>query len=302
MTISVEINQPLVGFFLSLKSNQALLLTNVDVDAIECEIVQDNCGRLSENESRTMQSLQQRLSHKKKKPTKDRWRSTFDDCESQSCNIVEAPSAKAPQSTDASLPCLPARRPSIEDQYSSLKTPCGAAKNSIINWAVALDLLEDDDSDSDYSEDEDNYGGEYGVDDSETTYTYAEDDHLDASFSDDSSCCKGEREDSSGGDDSESSCSDDEDDSIVDAQKLAEILAVSRGRKSKSVTRPAHTSPPRPRKWSGATINAHDWTFAQNAILPNMQEIFRQAALDGDVNINDRVASLRAKVVRSKAA
>lgn len=250
-----------------------------------------------------MRRLQQRLCHKKKRPTKDRWSTKLDDCESQSCNITETPSAKPPQSTDASPPNLPARRPSIEDQFSSLKTPCGAAKNSIISWAVALDLLEDDDSDSEYSEGEDDCGGDYGMYYSETTYSYAEDDHMDESSFDDSSCCSGESEGSSDKDDSESSCSgDDDDSSSVDEQELSEILAVSMGRKSKHVTRPAGTSPSRRPKWNGATINAHDWTFAPNTISPNMQRMFRQAALNGDVNINDRMASLGAPVMRSKAA
>ena len=45
-------------------------------------------------------------------------------------------------------------------------------------------------------------------------------------------------------------------------------------------------------RWQGTAINAHEWTFPRNAILPNLQDVFREAATNRDIDINQRIKAL----------
>ena len=232
----MTMNQALVNFF------QGLILCNTLADPSEVKIVQDNCGKLTE-EARGLV----RLSYPSSlisATSPSRW----DTCEvNPTAEDLPVKVAK-----DISSSCsLPSRRSSLVEGVASCSVdtiphmpPRTPTQRSTRCWAIALDGLDFDgfSTDDDYSSSDS---------DSETTYTASGLD-FDSDFSD--------------------SDSDDDDDDCS---------------RNDSSSRSGSDC-----RWEGEGINAHEWTFPPNAILPNLQEMFREAALNRDVDINQRIKAL----------
>ena len=242
----MTMNEPLVSFF------QGLISCHPLADPAEVQIVQDNCGKLTE-EARGLVRLSYRSSLTSDASCPTRW----DTCR-------DAPRTKISKKDIYSFCNLPCRRSSIDvssgaptavDKIPQLP-PRNPAQRSAQRWLIALEDLEyvsssDEDDDDDYSTSDS---------DSETTYT-AGDLDFDQCFSD-----------------SDSEYDDDDDgDTIMEDQDCPDRTPCL---------------PQTDCRWGGKSINAHEWTFPPNAILPNLQEIFREAALNRDVDINQRIKAL----------
>lgn len=237
-------NQPLVDFF------QGLISCHPLADPAEVQIVQDNCGKLTE-EARGLVRLSYRSSLTSDISCSTRW----DTCR-------DAPKTKISKKDVYSFCNLPSRRSSMDASSSAAPIavdkipqlpPRNPTQRSAQRWLIALEDLEYVSS-SDEEDDDDEYSTSDS--DSETTYT-AGDLDFDQCFSD--------------------SDSDDDDDTIMDDHDYPE-----------RTPNPLQTD----RQWGGKAINAHEWTFPPNAILPNLQEMFREAALNRDVDINQRIKAL----------
>ena len=146
--------------------------------------------------------------------------------------------------------------PTSVDKIPRLPPRC-PSQRSAQRWLIALEDLEYLSS-SDDEEDDDDNDDDYSTSDSDSETTYS------ASDIDFDQYC------------SDSDSDDDE----------SYILSNSGDR--------AHHSKRGGRDcgWGGKSVNAHEWTFPPNAILPNLQEVFREAALNQDVDINQRIKAL----------
>jgi len=160
----------------------------------------------------------------------------------------------------ANVPCI---KFSVEHSSSTVRVdkapilPPRTSDQSILDWALALDGTDDelslDDNDSDYSSDD--WTSSSG-DDTETTYS---------ALSIGKECF---------------SDSDDDYEEEMTSDSYADYSISARRNSNRSQKTP---------QWKGAAINAYDWTFAPNVILPNMQDLFREAALNQNIDINESI-------------
>lgn len=258
--MTMTMNYPLANFCQNL-----LLSCNTPTDPSNVKIIQDNCGKLTE-EARGLVRLSYRSSI-----TSDTACSRWDTCEKVLSTLekkFEAPPNNMEGTTkDTMISChLPSRRTSLVESVARVLAvdtiphmpPRNATELSTRRWAMALDDLSGSVS-SDYDSDD------YSDSDSETTYT--------ATGLDFDSDLDGESDES---DDEE----EEDDDDCHHRSKVS---------KSTSST---STSSNRSCRWGGAEINAHEWSFPPNTILPNLQDMFREAALNRDVDINQRIREL----------
>jgi hypothetical protein len=161
-----------------------------------------------------------------------------------------------------SSPAIPCRRSSIEDaslRWRSENIPHLQQKSpealSCAKWAMALDVRFQDDDNSDEEEEELSTCSSFSFNDYESD---SDDEDDDDDYDDDSTQSSTDSDsDGSDSDDdsSESESSYDEEDFALQPKEL-------------------HT---------------HDWVLPQNAILPNMQEILREAAKNPNMDIMARL-------------
>lgn len=223
--------------------------------SVRIELVDDRCHGLSKEARKLL-----RLSYQCNSPTNAcRWGS----CVAPSTSKRKQADKKVEKTKNS--PARPNRRASLEnpslkwrsDNLPHLKLRSAEAR-SCVKWAMALDAELQDDDDDELDDSAYSSGSNFDFDDYETESESDDSDSDSDSGSSDSSY-------DSDDDYSVSESSEEDDDEY--ANKL----------------------------FQNQRMNPHEWTLPKNSILPNMQEIFREAAMNPNMDIMARIQQATCK-------